>query len=101
MHRFVDIAKLVHAQVGRLRPGRRPHRGGHQHLTPMTGRFHPGRRVDHGTEVVAAALLGLAQVHPHPHPQSRSRPPRGPSKLALGLCGSSHRVRCTGESSSE
>ena len=63
----------------------------------MPGRHHPGGPVQHRTEIVAVALLGLTGGDTHPHPQRHGRRPRPHPQRPLGVDRGVDRRRGPGE----
>ena len=67
-----------------------------QHLATVRSGRNAGGGVDRRTEVVTAALLGLAEVEAHAHPQRRPGPRRR-SQIGLRSSGGADRVGRSGE----
>ena len=57
-------------QIDKIHPAELTRRRlGHQDLTAVIGGHHPRGAIEHRTEIVAFAQLGLAGRQPHPHRQ--------------------------------
>ena len=70
--RFGQIAQPPRTEVDKLEPVDQRDRGRrHQNLAAMTSRHNASRAVQHRTEIVVAARLGLTRRDPHAYRQAK------------------------------
>ena len=92
VHRFVDVAELMHAEIGCLDASGRPYRSGDQYLSTVPRCLHSGGGVHDRAEVVTSSLLSFAEMESHPDPQRGTVAPRCETELLLGLGGCGYAI---------